>query len=359
MNYERACFLLDIHDDMYDTNGEMNVSLLKKQYHKMALKHHPDKNPHDTYATHHFQEIQDAYQFLLKYVQSPQTTINEPTTFKSMMRVWLEEYLHSGAGKHQLLIILSKLASMAETAGLDYLTNIEVGMLEKVAEFAKLHQDVFHLSDTFLQKLDALVAEKRADVKVVTLNPTLDDLLNQHLYKMHYGGEVFVIPVWHSVLEYDLSGGRTMWVECYPILPEYVRIDEHNNLHVDLEFDLGEIWDKTAISFTLGQSHTYHLYPSTQLNCISQQQVVLKHCGIPEIQMKRMYDASVLRHIYVNIHIHYPHLGQSPSFAHSPQCVYNDNASVGEIGGGGDAEPVSDDCETDTYSDACSDVDTV
>lgn len=306
MNYQRACLLLDLgrlDDEMVD------MATLKKQYHKMALKYHPDKNLHNTNATQQFQEIQDAYHFLLKHSNvSPQHTFTEvPTTFKTMMRVWLEEYIHNGTGKHQLLIILSKLASMAETSALEYLRNIELGTLEKVWEFASLHQEVFHLSNTFMEQLLELIEEKRLNVKLVTLNPTLDDLLNQHLYKMHYGGEVFVIPVWHSVLEYDLSGGGTMVVECHPILPDNVKLDDHNNLFVELELELGDIWNKKEISFKLGQAHEYYLYPTTQLYCVGKQQIALKNCGVPEIHVKKMYDTSVLKHIFVDVCIQSPY----------------------------------------------------
>lgn len=303
MTYDRACFLLDLGEIVSPDRDFIDATTLKKQFHKMALKHHPDKNPHNEYATQHFQEIQDAYHFLQSYTQSPQTSVNNPTTtFKTMMRTWLEEYIH-GAGKPQLLIILSKLACMAETSALDYLRNIELDTLLKVSQFASMHQDVFHLSDEFMEQIASLIKEKQANVKVVIVNPTLDDLLSQHLYKMHYGGEVFVIPVWHSVLEYDLSGGGTMMVECHPVLPDNIRIDDHNNLHVDLDVDLGEIWDKPVFSFVLGQAHSFHLYPTTQLYCVGRQTVTLKHCGIPEIHVKRIYDTSVLKHIYVNVQI--------------------------------------------------------
>src|SRR5688500_1579596 len=37
---------------------------IKKQYRKLAAKHHPDKNPNDAKAAERFKEISEAYQVL-------------------------------------------------------------------------------------------------------------------------------------------------------------------------------------------------------------------------------------------------------------------------------------------------------
>src|SRR5918912_3475358 len=37
---------------------------IKKQYRKLAAKHHPDKNPNDPKAAERFKEISEAYQVL-------------------------------------------------------------------------------------------------------------------------------------------------------------------------------------------------------------------------------------------------------------------------------------------------------
>jgi hypothetical protein len=303
MRFERACELLEI-----DNTKQIPYDLLKMQYRKQALRFHPDKNPHNPDATQAFQEIHQAYETLLEYTAvdtNDKELYNEPVSFSTTFKSWLKMVFGEKPNTNTdnlTMLILSKLATMAETASLDYLRTIEKTKLEEVFEFAKLHREIFHFNDAFLEQLQTLIEEKRGNEKIVMLNPSLDDLLSHNLYKMHYNGELFIIPLWHSSLEYDLSGGGTMVVECNPVLPDHVKLDIKNNLYVDVEYKIGEIWNKEVVELVLSDNHAVNLYPKTWY-LKPRQTVTLKHCGIPEIHVKNIYDVSVLKNVYINVNI--------------------------------------------------------
>ena len=63
MNIQIAMNLLDIND-IELTN--LTAEYVKRKYHKMALKWHPDKNGNTTNATQRFQRINEAYTYLIK-----------------------------------------------------------------------------------------------------------------------------------------------------------------------------------------------------------------------------------------------------------------------------------------------------
>ena len=60
MDIEEAFQILELEE-----NKTYNVEEIKRQYRLLALLYHPDKNKNDT-ATIQFQEIKEAYEFLLE-----------------------------------------------------------------------------------------------------------------------------------------------------------------------------------------------------------------------------------------------------------------------------------------------------
>lgn len=199
-----------------------------------------------------------------------------------------------------MTLILLKIAGLCETASLEYLKKIEPSTLHKIYEFAKLHQDVFRFSDEFLGGIQQIIKSKSDSDECILLNPYIDDLLEHNLYKLRYHGKLFVIPLWHNELVYDISGADLI-VKCIPVLPEHIEIDEHNNLIVDLYYNIAEVWEKERVEFYLG-NYKFEFYPK-QLNMVSKQTIILKSEGISSINSKHIYDISRRRDIVLNIHI--------------------------------------------------------
>ena len=61
MNIEEAIKLMN-----FNLSEEANEESLKKQYRKMVLKYHPDKNKGDST---HFLKIKEAYEIILRYIK--------------------------------------------------------------------------------------------------------------------------------------------------------------------------------------------------------------------------------------------------------------------------------------------------
>ena len=63
MNYKEAFCILEIDIDNVEFK-DITLDYLKKKYHKLALKNHPDKNGNTIESTIKFREINEAYLLL-------------------------------------------------------------------------------------------------------------------------------------------------------------------------------------------------------------------------------------------------------------------------------------------------------
>ena len=98
-------------------------------------------------------------------------------------------------------------------------------------------------------KLKIIKQKTKNDEKII-LNPKLIDLFEEQVYKLKVQEQLFFIPLWHDELIYDLSG-TNLYVNCEPILPENIEIDNQNNIYITKEYNLNEIWNNDKLILNL------------------------------------------------------------------------------------------------------------
>jgi hypothetical protein len=132
----------------------------------------------------------------------------------------------------------------------------------------------------------------------IILNPIIDDLFDNNLYKLIIGGNTYIVPLWHDQLVYDYMDSD-IYVKCYPILPENVSIDNNNNIHIILKYNITDIWEKEYLEFNLGKQ-TFE-FSTDELKLTKNQTIVLKKQGISRINTNDIYDISNKSDIILNI----------------------------------------------------------
>jgi hypothetical protein len=96
---------------------------------------------------------------------------------------------------------------------------------------------------------DVLKTKFENDERII-LHPFLDDMEN--VYKLTVGENVYLVPLWHHHLVYDGADGKEIYVDCYPLLPEFMWIDEYNNINIKIEKNLIDVWKENGFTVEIG-----------------------------------------------------------------------------------------------------------
>jgi hypothetical protein len=296
MNFTKACVILDIH---VDHRNPLNMDIVKKQYRRKALQYHPDKNKGEN-STGEFLLITEAYHHLSNNddLGISSETMNYASDLFSFLRQSLHTSNENLMQNKVFQIIITKIVECCESKALDLLEKLDKSVLIKINETFKTYADIFHFSEGFLKSVDDILVNKIQKDECVILNPFLDDLWENNLYKMVEKGGTFLIPLWHHELIYDNSG-CDLYVKNIPVLPDNVKIDEKNNIHVDLCYGVHELWNQPFVEFYLGKKRLS--FSTEELYLRKHQTLILCRQGISNINMENIYDISKKSDVIISI----------------------------------------------------------
>jgi hypothetical protein len=268
------------------SESQLTPEIIKKAYKKQALKYHPDKNNTED-ANERFREIHDAYIFL----NGQDDHCDYITLLKDFLKTWLDE--------NKLYEWLIKIIMMCEEKSLLLLENINKDVLRQIYDLIVRHQDILHITNNFMEKMREIIKIRFEKDERIILHPFLDDLLENKLYKLVIHETTFLVPLWHHHLVYDAGNNTEIYVDCVPLLPEYVSIDEYNNIHIKLQFELHDIWKKDGITVYLG---TKPIYIKKNSLIISDYQIkIMYNEGIAKITSN--YEMIIKSDVYLHIYI--------------------------------------------------------
>jgi len=304
MNYQTACKNLDILGD-----EPITICILKKQYRLKALMYHPDKNKSEN-ASQKFQEIHDSYEYLLNYLKfvdedEPSCSDNddsesEKSGYQWVLYQFLKNIIQDTQQTGILYKIIKNISNVCEDKAFHILEKIDKQLLMKICEIIQKYRQIFHFSIDFFDKVNELLANKMKNDECILLNPMMDDIFENNLYKLKVNGFLYIVPLWHHELVYDNSGNDVI-VKMNPILPENVSIDEKNDIHIKLTYRIEELWDKHKIEFMIGKK-VFSFSPQ-QMKLMRKQVFVLYKQGISKINTKNIYDISQKSDIIVQLEI--------------------------------------------------------
>jgi hypothetical protein len=226
--------------------------------------------------------------------------------YANMLRSFMKNILSGlnvGVGDYTNTLIcniVNKIMNSGETHSLEYLKKVDKHVLLKIYDIICKYKDVFHVDDSFLEKMKAILAFKFENDECIVLNPFIDDLFDDNLYKLKENGNMYIVPLWHHELVYDNSGSD-LYVKCNPLLPDNVQIDENNNIHIEVQWEITSIWEQKEVQITLGKR--MFCVQMRDLRLSKKQNITFHGMGISRVNSKNMYDISRKGDVIVHIEL--------------------------------------------------------
>jgi len=297
MNFQKACKILDLDD-----NKVINLNEIKQKYKIYALKFHPDKN-NSTNATERFQEINSAYQYLINHYEENIENKNMFETnmsYSNILFTFLKTVIPIDKDTDIINIIIQKISKVCESKSVDFLERLDKEILIKIFKVIKKNKEIFNITDDYIQLIENIINTKTKNDEIIIMNPTLDDLFNNNLYRLTLSNETYIIPLWHHELIYD-NNGRDVYVKCNPILPDDIELDDSNNIHIYRTFKISDIWGKDIIEIDV-YNRTYKI-ETKKITLQPNQEIYILNSGISRVNTKNMLDISVLSTVFIHIQL--------------------------------------------------------
>jgi len=329
LNIQSALDELEITLDNVVLN-KLTKQYIRKQYHKLALKWHPDKNDDKELANKKFQKISEAYDYLSNQSElfDSDTEINSNTfdpfvssneskiysdilyTFISSLFKYSNSSNNSNNSNHDNLLsnIIKEIVLGYNVLSLSYLESI-FNELDKqlsidIYNFLYKYKDILYIQQETLEFVSLIIKNKYKNDRIIILNPLLKDLIEHNIYKLYVDDHLYLVPLWHNELYFDALDGSEIIVLCQPILPDGITIDEENNIHIVKNICIkSELIDiiltEKFVSINIGDK--WFSIPISQLYMKKEQIYRFKCQGIAHISEKDIYNVNVKGDILVCI----------------------------------------------------------
>lgn len=306
MNYKTAFEILEI--DFINTKYEdLTIEYLKKRYRKLALKYHPDKNGNTKESNEHFKKINEAYNYLRREIKNLKSEIDEEEELEldNIYLNVLKNFIKSVMDGNYIDIIakiINDILTKGKKISLKIFEDLDKDTALNIYIFLSRYKSILYFSDDLLENVKQMVLQKYDNVEIYKLNPSINDILHNNFYKLYVQDELYLVPLWHKESYYDGSGCEIIAI-CDPELPDNIKIDDDNNLIVNIEVYAHSelpnmIINNNDISFNIGDES--FSIPLSELYLKSDQYYRLKGKGLVNIK-KDLYDLSDKSDIIVRI----------------------------------------------------------
>ena len=281
---------------------ELTEDMVKKQYKKMALKLHPDKNGNTDASTKRFQELGEAYAFISKMISTEDfidpcfsdTEFSVGGTYMDILKQFMRSAME-GSYSDKLCEKIKEIVTNYQNISVSLFENIDRDTSLSIYQFLSTYKNLLYIDANILEKVKEVIQQKFESLEIYTIEPSVSDLLNDYVYKLNVDGEQFLVPLWHKEMYFDSKSGKEIMVICNPILDTNCNIDDHNNLIIscDIPFEKN-ILENDVLHINCIRNYNIAVF-TDMLHFKKSQTVRLRKKGILQINEQTIYNSSTER----------------------------------------------------------------
>lgn len=289
-NRDHACEILGME-------LKYTQDMLRKAYLKQALKYHPDKPGGDKDK---FQEIREAYDYLksdkdddpFAYSGTYATSFKIETILKKCIGFFSPE---TDLDDKFINTSLKNILINCENISVEIFKNLTFEKATTLYKYFYRYNEVFQLSPEVLYKMKQIIKEKAESTNILVLKSTIDDLLNNKIYKLEHQEHDYYIPLWHK--RFNIND--ILILNEYE-LPDNIIIKDNNDIWIHKEINLHTLFHDGDCEIFMG-SKTIKIQ-SDELKITKIPQIKLfKNIGIPCVNKNDIYNFDKKSNVYVEI----------------------------------------------------------
>lgn len=287
MNKEKALQIFD----MVDLN-DISKEELKKKYYKLCLTYHPDKNPNND-TKDKFQEIGLAYECLNSLDTEVILDNYDDILILFVKNIFKDKY------KDIFISIIQLLKQKFDINTISLIDKLNKEELFELYYFLTKYKNVLFISGEILTYLQKLIKDKYQNDMIITLNPSINDILNNNVYKLIVEDKTYFVPLWIPEVIFSLDN-KELIVKCVPDLSDNIIIDNCDLIvTLNIPFDK-RLLENNTYTFFIGDLEYSILLHDIVIK--KEQYYTLKKKGI-SIVKENIYDISEKGDIIIHIYL--------------------------------------------------------